>query len=103
MARIIESIHVNTKQMMKNMSLSQGQLYSSHILLALVKKGLSREDAYQMVQRVSHKMKAGEHLHQCLLEDRKVSQYLKPEELKKIFSGESHKRSISKIIKRVGI
>ena len=43
MARVIKNIFVDPKRMKFNMDISQGQLFSSHILLALVDKGLSRK------------------------------------------------------------
>ena len=103
MACLIDCIHVNTRQMIKNMSLSQGQLYSSHVLLSLIKKGLSRDEAYKMVQRVSHSLQVGENLCDSLIKDHEISQYLKKDELKKIFNGENHKKAISKIMRRIGV
>ncbi|RYZ64692.1 MAG: adenylosuccinate lyase, partial [Proteobacteria bacterium] len=52
MNRLIEGLEINEERMRSNMDLSQGQLFSSHLLLALVDKGLSREDAYAHVQRL---------------------------------------------------
>ena len=103
MAQVIHHLHVDTRRMKQNMNLSQGQLYSSHALLALVNKGLSREEAYEMVQRVSHSLNGKEDLCHQMANDKEVSKYLKPHELEKIFSGDTHKKAISKVIRRVGV
>ena len=103
MAQVIRYLHVDTQRMEQNMKLSRGQLYSSHALLALINKGLSREEAYQMVQRVSHRLDEEDDLCRQMVKDSEISKYLKPHELKKIFSGEAHKKTISQIIQRVGI
>ena len=99
MAQIIRFLQVNIKQMRKNMDISQGQLYSSHVLLALINKGLSREKAYQMVQQVSHSLKKDDHLLDKLIGDNEVSEYLNRSELEQIFSGEQ--KNIELIIERM--
>ncbi|MCB0394511.1 MAG: adenylosuccinate lyase, partial [Bdellovibrionales bacterium] len=49
MAGVLNGLHVNTKQLRKNMEISQGQMFSSLVLLEIVKAGLTREEAYSMV------------------------------------------------------
>lgn len=109
MAQVIRHLHINTQRMKQNMDLSQGQLYSSQVLLALIRKGLSREVAYDMIQRVSHHVNNtnnanGERdLCQQMIKDPEISKYLQAHELKKIFRGEAHQEAISKIIRRLEI
>ena len=57
MTRVIGNLFVDKKRMLANMQLSSGQLFSSHLLLSLVKTGLSREEAYKIVQKMSHSLK----------------------------------------------
>ncbi len=101
MAGLIGGLQVNKKQMIENINRSQGQLFSSHVLLSLVNQGLSREEAYAHVQRVSHGLKPGEQLQKKLLKDPELKKLLKPKELGAIFSGERYKKNIKKVIKRV--
>lgn len=101
MAQVIAQLHVSKKKMSENVDASQGQLFSSHVLLALVEKGLSREEAYVMVQRVSHNLHAGENLKQNLLKDSETKKLLSKKELSDIFSGKRHMRSIKQIMNRV--
>lgn len=99
MAQLLEGLQVNKKRMMENMEQSQGQLYSSHVLLHLVKKGLTREVAYAHVQRLCHSLGYGEHLKYKLIEDSEMSPYFSKKDLEDIFSGKKHKESIKKVIK----
>lgn len=99
MAQLLEGLQVNKKRMIENMEQSQGQLYSSHVLLHLVKKGLTREEAYSHVQRLCHSMGFGEHLKHKLLEDSEMSKYFNKKELEDIFSGKKHREAIKKVIK----
>ncbi|MCB0412826.1 MAG: adenylosuccinate lyase [Bdellovibrionales bacterium] len=101
MSGVIDNLVVDKQRMLEVMNISKGQLFSSHVLLALVQKGLSREDAYKMVQRVSHSLNKGESLQEKLMGDKEISKYLTAKELSKIFSGEKHKKSILKLIERV--
>jgi adenylosuccinate lyase len=100
MATLLEGLEVNKKRMIENIESSQGQLFSSHVLLALVDKGLSREVAYSHVQRLSHSLSKGEHLREKIFGDPEVSKYLKSKELDEIFSGKKHKKTIKAAMKR---
>lgn len=94
MAHLLEGLEVNKKRMLENIESSQGQLFSSHVLLALVDKGLSRETAYAHVQRLSHSLEKGEHLRGKILADPELSKLMKAKELDEIFSGKKHKKTI---------
>src|ERR1043166_9180150 len=50
-ANLVERLVVYPDRMKQNMELTQGLVYSGELLLALVAKGVSREDAYRWVQR----------------------------------------------------
>ncbi|KYG65326.1 adenylosuccinate lyase [Bdellovibrio bacteriovorus] len=101
MSILLDGLEVNKKRMLENIDSSQGQLFSSHVLLALVTKGMIREEAYALVQRLCHSMGYGEHLRDKLLVDDQVRALLKPKEIDEIFTGKKHKKSIKDIIKRV--
>lgn len=100
MSQVIDNLSVQKERMKQNMELSQGQLFSSHVLLVLVEKGLSREEAYAHVQRVSHQLKSEESLQEALLNDAQLSELLTPKDLRPIFSGETHKKAIKKVLNR---
>ena len=101
MSILLDGLDVNKKRMQDNIDSSQGQLFSSHVLLALVAKGMIREEAYSLVQRLCHSLGYGEHLKDKLMGDDTVRELLKPEEIEEIFLGKKHKKAIKDIIKRV--
>jgi len=55
---LVEGLVVRTEQMRRNLELSRGLYFSQRVLLALVETGLSRDDAYRLVQ--GHAMRAWE-------------------------------------------
>jgi adenylosuccinate lyase len=59
---LISGLQVNAKKMAANMELSQGVLYSSFVLSAMVQAGAERDEAYKKIQSVSHNLKPGENL-----------------------------------------
>lgn len=101
MAQLLEGLQINKKRMLENIESSQGQLYSSHVLLALVEKGLSREDAYSHVQRLCHSMGQGDHLRRMIQKDSEVSALLKTKEIEEIFSGRRHQKSLKTLARRL--
>lgn len=101
MTILLEGLDVNKKRMQDNIDSSQGQIFSSHVLLALIQKGMIREEAYALVQRLCHSLGYGEHLREKLNQDPDVRKLLKPKEIDEIFTGKKHKKSIKDIIKRV--
>jgi len=99
MTQLVEGLDVHAARMMSNIESSQGQLYSSLVLLALVQKGLSREEAYSHVQRLSHSLQTGEHLRGKLETDSVVKKLLNKEDLEEIFSGKRHQKMIQSLQK----
>lgn len=103
MTKLIEGLEVQEERMRANMDMSQGQLFSSHLLLALVEKGLSREEAYALVQRLSHQMKAGSHLRVEALGSEEVTKLLSRDEIEAVFAGHRHREAIAGALKRAGV
>lgn len=101
MIQLLSGLSINKERMLENIDRAQGTLFSSHVLLALVDKGLSREDAYKVVQKHSHSLKPGEHLRESLLKDPETNKLLKAKELDEIFSGKRHTKAVGKIISNV--
>lgn len=101
MATLIEGLYVDQDRMKRNMDLSQGQLFSSQVLLAIIDKGLSREDAYKIVQNVAHALEPGDSFESKLLADREAGKYVDKKTLRQIFSGEKQKGRMKPVIDRV--
>ena len=100
MTQLLNGLSIQRERMLENIDRAQGTLFSSHILLALVDKGLSREDAYKVVQKHSHALRQGEHLRESLLNDPETHKLLKAKELDEIFSGKRHIKRVGKIIQK---
>jgi adenylosuccinate lyase len=101
MAVLLSGLDISKKTMMENIDKSQGQLFSSQVLLALVEKGFSRELAYSHVQRLCHSMGKGDSLKKKILQDSELKRILKPKEVEQIFLGTKNKKNIKQIIRRV--
>jgi adenylosuccinate lyase len=97
---LVTGIFIDEKKMFANTQKLGGVLYSSHLLLHLVQKQkMSREEAYTLVQKLTHELKDGEHLKDKILLDKKASKLFKKTELDDIFSGRKHLTSIDKRMK----
>jgi len=99
---IISHWHVYPEKMEENIHLTQGLVFSQKVLLALTRKDLSREEAYQIVQRNS--LKAWEQkraFKDLLLSDSEVTQVLSPKEIEKCFSLEPYLSKIDTIYNKV--
>ena len=101
MTTVIANLQVDEDRMKANMDLSQGQLFSSHLLLHLVDKGLSREDAYKKIQSVSHGLKQGEHLRDQLMAHAETKKYFDKATIDEIFSGKRHLKQVKTQISKV--
>lgn len=97
LAKLVDNLEVDAERMKHNMLLSQGQLFSSHVLLHLVDKGLSREDAYKIVQALSHGLKPTEHLKDVLLTSPETKNYFTQKDIDSIFSGERHLKNTKRV------
>ena len=60
LAKILGGLEVHPERMARNLGLWGGVVYSQKVLLALVDGGLSREDAYKVVQSAAHRAMAGD-------------------------------------------
>ncbi len=101
MVDLLDGLYVNKDRMLANIESSQGTLFSSHLLLHIVKQGVSREEAYKHVQRVSHSLGKGEHLRDLILKDETLKKYFRKRDLDLIFSGAQHQKAFKQLIKRI--
>jgi adenylosuccinate lyase len=101
---IIKNLKVDPKRMLKNIELNRGLIYSQKLLLKLMQKGLSRIEAYDVVQDVSLKvLNKNSTFKQEVLKDKRIREYLNKEEIEEIFNPYSYLLNLDKIYKRVGI
>ncbi len=101
-ADIIKNWKVNTERMKDNIHLTCGLIFSQSLLLALAKKGLSRDKAYQLVQRNSLKAWDENLDFQKLVEqDEEIHKILTQEEIQACFSLKPYLEQIDYIFERV--
>ncbi len=99
---ILEGLNVYPERMRSNLDLTRGLIYSQRVLLALVEKGMSREDAYAAVQRHAMAAWRGEpDLMTRLLADPEVARVLAPEKLQACFDPTHFTRHVNQIFERV--
>jgi adenylosuccinate lyase len=102
LASVVEQLLVYPKAMKKNLEKQGGLVHSERVLLALVQKGLSREEAYTLVQRNAMKAWAGEGDFLDLLKrDPQVIQKIRESELEALFDLNHHLKHVDAIFKRV--
>ena len=101
---ILEGLQTYPDRMRQNLELTGGLIFSEAVLLALVDKGLSRDEAYRLVQR--HAMKAWESrepFKPLLLADPEICRHLSPAEIENCFDLGYHLRHLDEIFARVGL
>jgi adenylosuccinate lyase len=104
MTWVIENMHVYPENMKRSMEMSLGLTASGTVLLHLVEKGLSREQAYAIVQE--NAMRAwgeGIHLRKLLEQDPTVQSLVTPGELERAFDPTRHLRHVNTIFERLGL
>jgi len=112
--RVISHLTVMPENMMKNLNLTGGLVFSQRVLLELPKAGVRREDAYQIVQRNAMKVweeiqqgkptvnEKGESLFlQYLLADEALRGVLSEEQIREAFHYDYYTKNVNKIFERV--
>ena len=99
---VIKKLVVYPDNMIKNMNKFKGLIMSQRVLLALTQAGLSREDAYKLVQRNAMKVwEEGKDFKTELINDPEVSKVLTKDEIEEKFDLGYHTKHVDTIFKRV--
>ncbi|MCH8082135.1 MAG: adenylosuccinate lyase [Proteobacteria bacterium] len=99
---VIKNLVIYPDNMLKNLNKLGGVVNSQRVLLALTQAGLSREDAYRMVQASALKVwQKGGNLLDYLKKDKKVTSALPAKELEGLFDMAYHTKHVDTIFKRV--
>jgi adenylosuccinate lyase len=99
---VIKKLVIYPDNMIKNMNKFRGLIMSQRVLLALTQAGLSREDAYKLVQRNAMKVwEEGKDFKTELLNDPEVSRVLTKEEIDEKFDLGYHTKHVDTIFQRV--
>lgn len=98
---ILAGLHVYPKRMIENMDLSFGLHNSQRVLHSLIEKGLTREEAYGLVQRVAmESWKRKKDFKTLLLKDRQTRRHLSSAEIKGLFTLEPYLKNVDYIFRR---
>lgn len=101
---IMDGLMVYPDAMEANMNKTKGLIYSQRVMLALIDKGLSRQQAYKMVQKSAMKSwKGSKDFLKLLKADKDVLAVMTSEELESIFDYKYYLRYVDEIFKRLGL
>lgn len=97
---VMENLVVHEDNMLKNAKLYGGIVYSQKVLLKLVEKGLTREDAYRIVQKHALDALNGGHFKDALYQDTRVTNLLTQEEIENCFDVADYLKNVEKVFER---
>jgi len=101
---VIGSLRVNSKDMLKNIELNRGIVYSQKLMIKLMDKGLPRIRAYDIVQGVALKViNKNSTFKKESFSNAKIKKLLTRRELEEIFNPYTYLSNVGKIYKRVGL
>ncbi|MBI2870329.1 MAG: adenylosuccinate lyase [Candidatus Omnitrophica bacterium] len=101
---VLEGLSVYPGRMRANLRANGGLIFSQAVLLALVRAGMSREEAYRIVQFQAQRVCAEDIPFQdALLSDRKVSRLLGRKGVERLCRLDSYGKNIKRIFKRCGV
>jgi adenylosuccinate lyase len=99
---LVEQLVVYPKRMLVNLQMTKGVIFSQMVLLKLIEKGVTREDAYAIVQRnAMRSWQEGVEFRELLLQDGEVNSQLGPDELAGVFKVENFLTHVEFIFDRV--
>ena len=100
--KLVKNLLIYPENMLKNLNLTRGLVFSQTVLLKLVNKGISREDAYKIVQTSAMDVWAdkSKDLKTELLKSDEVKKYLTEEELNGVFNNKQMLKNVNYIFAR---
>ncbi len=103
-ASIMRGLQIYPQKMKRNIELTKGLIFSQRVMLALIDKGLSRQKAYELVQRNAMKAwKGNKNFLSLLKADPEVTAILPEPELEPLFDAQYYLRYIDDIFQRLGL
>jgi adenylosuccinate lyase len=101
---VMRRLQVYPHRMKKNLELTRGLVFSQRIMLALINKGLSRQNAYEIVQRNAMKAWQGNRSFLTMLKaDAEVKKILPAAELEGLFDYQHYLQHVDEIFLRLGL
>jgi adenylosuccinate lyase len=101
---LMENLYVYPENMMNNINLTNGLIFSQEVLLALVKAGMVREDAYKVVQKSAMQVwKEKKDFKILLKENKQIKSFLSDQKIDSLFDLNKILVNINKIYQRIGL
>lgn len=102
---LVKNLLVYPENMKRNMNVYGGVIFSQKVLLALVAKGMGREDAYRVVQGSAHQAwnTEGGNFEALIRADEQVTALLSNEEINQCFDPQQHLNNLEEIYQRLDI
>ncbi|MCK5452934.1 MAG: adenylosuccinate lyase [Calditrichia bacterium] len=102
MIQVIQGIVVHPENMMTNLQRTHGLVFSQPVLLKLIEKGLSRENAYRLVQKNAMEVwKSGKEFDELLKQDHEITEFLSPAEIDLICDLQTRLKNVNYIFKKL--
>ena len=102
MINVIANLKVNTASIARNLMLTKGQIFAEFVLDALIRKGMSRIEAYKLVQSIAFEASSkGIEFLEALKSDERISNIITRDELDNIFNAKEHLGASYIIIKEI--
>jgi adenylosuccinate lyase len=101
-ASLIDGLVVYPERMIQNLEITRGLVFSGQLLLVLTQKGISRETAYEWVQRNARKVwDENKDFHELVASDPDIESHLSPQEIDAVFTLDTYLRNVDTIFDRV--
>jgi adenylosuccinate lyase len=101
---VMKGLRVFPQKMKRNLGITRGLIFSQRIMLALVDKGLSRQEAYKLVQRNAMKAWSGnKHFLTLLKADSEIMAAIPEKDLASLFNEKYYLRYINDVYERLGL
>ena len=102
MSDVIKNLIINEKRMLFNLNSSKGLYNSQRVLLKLIDKGLTRENAYRKVQKIAmDSWNQNKNFKELLKKNKSIKSFLSSKEIDKIFELEYHFKNIDYIFNKI--
>ena len=102
LSNLVKNLDIYPKNMKNNLQKLKGLHKSQNILLILIKKGLSREEGYEIIQSLSTKAwLSDKNFEELLLKNEKIKKYISAQELEKILLFKDKIKHVDYIFKKI--
>jgi adenylosuccinate lyase len=102
---LVKNLLVYPENMQRNMNVYGGVIFSQRVLLTLVEKGMTREDAYKVVQECAHQAwnQIDGNFYELISKNPTVQKTLSASEIESCFDPQHHLQNLDEIYQRLGI